>query len=68
MDRVIVLRTQERDLKITESQKWENRFNTREAEHKSELKAERKKGRKEGRKQGAILTGIPAIILIIILL
>lgn len=63
-NKVILIRTQQRDLKVLEAYTCEQRFSNQKTIHQQELKQATKKGRK----QGIILTGIPAILLIILLL
>lgn len=63
-DKLILLRTQERDLKAEEANLLQKRFDNAAEIHKIELK----KATKKGMKLGAILTGIPAILVVIMLL
>lgn len=62
--KIIELRTQQRDLKVIEANLWQKRFENAANIHQMELKQAKKKGRK----QGVILTGMPAILLIILIL
>lgn len=63
-EKVILIRTQERDLKVLESETWQKRFDNADALHESQLKTEKKKGFK----WGAIITGTGFTILDILLI
>lgn len=62
--KILQLRTEQRDLKVLEADLWQRRFENQKDIHKTELKEATKKGIK----LGSILTGIPAILLIIFIL
>lgn len=63
-NQLIILRTQERNLKVLESETWEKRFNNQERLYIIESK----KTLKKGRRQGLLLGGGIGLILLVLAL